>query len=112
MKKYLFCLFFLIGMQNVKAQKTAVAAAVADKIARKMADTLNLTNQQKQQVYDINLRLHDRKMAMRQLHSNNPSLEMYLQRIENTRDSLYQTVLSEEKYLRYRQKKPNLVNNN
>jgi hypothetical protein len=96
-----------------EAQATSPAAeALANKIAQKMKDSLALSAAQQQQVYNINLQLHQQKIAVRQQYPGNDSLiTVNLQRIENKRDSLYQPVLGQAKYGQYQLKKKNLVNN-
>jgi hypothetical protein len=102
-------LFF--AMFLLKAQQTP-AVQIAQKIAQKMQDTLSISPQQRQQIFQINIQLNDLKQAVRQQTSNRDSLQRGFQRIERGRDSLYHTVLSDEKYQLYIQKKRNLVNNN
>lgn len=109
--KIVFVLVFLIAAFSVNAQ-TSPAAAVADKIAQKMKDSLDLTASQKEQIYQVNMQLHETKMQRRQQYGGTDSVRFYVQRVENTRDSLYRPILGEEKYQLYRQKKSNLVNNN
>jgi hypothetical protein len=88
------------------------AQIVANKIAQKMKDSLSLTTIEREQVYQINLQLHNQKMLIRQQHINQDSVRIYTQRIEQTRDSLYRIILNEEKYLLYIGKKKNIVSNN
>ena len=92
--------------------QTPAAMQLADRIARKMKDTLNLTSQQQTQIYNINLKLNDLKMKVRQQYTNRDSLTVKLQRIERGRDSLYHLVLSDTKYNFYLQKKINLISAN
>ncbi len=78
-------------------------------IAKKLQDSLGLTQNQKNQVYTINMLLHQQKIDIRQQHPQSYSLDRLFQKVENTRDSLYRTVLQEEKYLLYLQKKAWLI---
>lgn len=104
-------LFFITAVADLKAQSNP-AQDISSRIANKMRDTLSLFSAQRDSIYSINIELHNRKQLVRQQYSNMDSLRIKIQAIENTRDSLYRTVLSEEKYLMYRQKKRNLVSNN
>lgn len=107
-------ILFLIAFSFLSAKGIAQsdhANQLANKIAQKMKDSLNLTSQQKNTIKDINLSLSDQKKVARQQHPG-PSAVSYIQKIENTRDSLYKQILSADKYLLYKQKKRNLVNNN
>jgi hypothetical protein len=85
------------------------AETLSNRIADKMKDTLDLTLQQRNHVFAINMQLHQQKQAARQQFTNGDALQVAVQQIERTRDSLYQAVLSNEKYLLYRQKKRTLI---
>jgi outer membrane lipoprotein-sorting protein len=111
MKTLLTIAIVLIITMAAKAQSSP-AADLANRIAQKMKDTLDLSAQQKTQIYTINMQLHYRKMSFRQQYAGTDSVRFYLQRVENTRDSLYHGVLSDEKYLLYQGKKINLVTSN
>jgi ribonuclease HII len=111
MKKILL-LTCLLGMMTMAEAQTTPAVAMADKIALKMKDSLNLTDHQKGQLFQINMQLHESKAAIYQQYTHGDSLRIHLQRIENSRDSLYRAVLNEEKYRLYRQRKQNLISNN
>ncbi len=63
------------------------AEQVAERIALKMKDSLALSTQQNKSIYSLNMQLHNQKMAIRQEHTNSPSLRLLLQQVENTRDS-------------------------
>jgi hypothetical protein len=102
----------LISFNKTHAQTSAPAVELAQKIAKKMKDSLNLNGNQRSQVYAINLQLHNQKQLIRQQNSNPDSLSRKIQRVEKMRDSLYRPVLGEPKYQLYLQKKRNLVNNN
>jgi hypothetical protein len=84
----------------------------ARKISQKMKDSLNLSEEQEKKVYTINMQLHDKKREARDKYKNPVELGPQLQRIENTRDGLYETVLNKKQYILYKQKKRNLINNN
>lgn len=96
------------GMAQTSSQPSP-AEALSNRIADKMKDTLDLTLQQRNHVFAINMQLHQQKQAARQQYSNRDALQAAVQQIERTRDSLYQAVLSNEKYLLYRQKKRTLM---
>lgn len=88
------------------------ATVLAQKIAKRMQDTLQLTDAQKARVYEVNMWLNQQKMLVRQRYAQPDSARYYIQKNENSRDSLYQAILPAEKYLIYKDKKRNLVNNN
>lgn len=88
------------------------AEQLATRIAKKMKDSLSLTASQQTQIYTINMQLHQQKQQVFTRYQASDSLRIHLQRIENSRDTLYSSVLSPDKYLLYRQKKRNLISNN
>ena len=106
-------IFILIALLFASMSLSAQTAGeqLATKIAQKMKDTLSLTEQQYNQIYGINMQLHQQKQQMFGQYKGD-SLRLQLQRIESTRDTLYSAALSAEKYQLYKQKKINLVNNN
>ncbi len=108
-KTFLLVLATMLIHLSSQAQ-AATAQELAEKIARKITDTLSLTDSQYVQLLGKNLQLHQLKAQVWQLHDNNDSLlQVHLQRIENTRDSLYRPVLTNQQYLLYLQKKRTLV---
>lgn len=109
--KLLITFLLLCSFQLARAQSDP-AAILANKIAVKMKDSLLLTDGQKQQVYQLNLQLHQSKATVRQQYAGTDSLRLRVQWVENTRDSLYRGVLDSEQYQLYLQKKRNLINNN
>ncbi len=106
----LFMFLFVIGIATNSHAQT-MAEEIAGRIAKKMKDSLSLTETQRQQVYDINIRLTSQKQAARAASTDREIVGKELQRIENTRDGLYQPILGEEKFGTYKMKKNNLVNN-
>lgn len=112
MKKIIIIIPALIFAFSVLQAQPTPATQLAEKIAKKMKDTLNLTGNQRNQIYNFNMQLHTQKSAARQQFTDADLLRINLQRIENTRDSLYHSVLPEPKYLIYQQKKRNLVSGN
>ena len=110
-KIYSLVVVFLLIYCSGKAQQTPVEI-ISKKIADKMRDSLQLTVTQHDTLYAINVRLHNEQIAARQQYQSLDSVRRKIQRIENTRDSLYFPVLGSDKYSLYRSKKINLVNNN
>jgi hypothetical protein len=85
---------------------------LANRIADKMRDSLSLSEKQRNEIFVINTQLQNKKKAARASGQNRESIGLALQQIENTRDSLYATVLSASEILVYKQKKRNLIRNN
>ncbi len=95
----------------VCANAQSEAQNLAHKISQRMADSLGLTSNQKDLLYNVNMQLHDQKMLVRAKHNAVDSVGFYLQVVEDTRDSLYRPIITEEKYLLYKEKKTTLVSN-
>lgn len=114
MKRKYFLLVCLVVMINCGqlVQGQNPATQLANHIANKMRDTLNLTNPKRNQVFAINMYLHNRKMIVRQQTTDPELLRTRLQRVEHMRDSMYQGILTPAKYLLYLQKKRFLVSSN
>jgi hypothetical protein len=104
--------FSIIGALNAQQPVSANAQQVAQNIATKMKDSLNLTVQQKNQLYNINIQLHTQKQGARTQHTGNmPQLTQAIQAIEKKRDSLYQPILTVPQFNLYKTKKRNLIAN-
>lgn len=109
--KSLITLSLLLGVLVSGAQTPG--EVLADRVAKKMKDSLSLTEAQKGQIYSINMQLYQQKQEMfSKYKAAADSLRFYVQRIENTRDTLYSSVLSAEKYQLYKRKKLNLLFDN
>lgn len=115
MKLLVIFALVLVTAYNAVGQANAgnsVAENLSKKIADKMRDSLALTEQQRNSIFDINMQIHNEKRQKRKQYANDPLLGNQLQKVENTRDSLYRAVLPEDKYILYKKKKTNIVNNN
>lgn len=105
----------IILVQTSMAQtnnQSSLAENVSERIADKMRDTLGLTPQLRNKIFAINMQLHQQKQAARQQYTNRDALQVFIQNIERTRDSLYQAVLPNDKYMLYKQKKKELIRAN
>lgn len=108
MKKIIVVIILITGALAVQSQSSEIAS----RILHKMRDSLLLNVTETNKVDSVNQVLHAQKMGVRQQHSHIDSLTKYTQRVERTRDSLYQIILPENKYFLYREKKRNLISNN
>jgi hypothetical protein len=111
MKIVSFITTVLLLSVAVRGQTAGPAQQLAQKLAKRMQDTLQLSDKQYQQIYLLNMDLANRKQQARQ---QNPGQAEYLQtlfqQIENQRDSLYKAVIaSSEKYQLYKNKKLNIL---
>lgn len=110
--KYMRIIFLLLVLTACCFSSYSQQNEVAQKIAQKMKDSLSLTTSQQQQLYAINIQLHEQKMTARQQGGNPNVIGVNIQRIENSRDSLYKPVLTDQQFVLYRQKKKYLISNN
>jgi hypothetical protein len=109
MRFFLFTSIFIFLLQNANAQPIDLST----RIAQKLQDSLGLSTAQRDSIYAINIRLQHQKTQVRSQYTGTDSLQYHIQRIENTRDSLYKRIIADEgKYNLYKQKKRYLVSNN
>lgn len=109
--KIVLTISFLLTTVFVCAQTPG--ELLAEKVASKMKDSLMLNDNQKEQVYSINMQLyHQKQEVFVRYKSAADSLRFHIQKIENARDTLYSGVLPSEKFILYKQKKLNLLFNN
>jgi hypothetical protein len=104
MKNILILVICIIAFGNAQGQSNP-AEVLANRIAQKMKDTLQLSESQRSQIYDLNMQMHNQKMQLRQQFAGDSTLRDRIQAVENTRDSLYSPVLTEQQFLAYKQKK-------
>ncbi len=112
MKYYLLIfIFFLLFIPDIVLGQDA--ETMQKRMLKKIEDSLALTSLESLKIELVNKSIHAKKMAVRQTHKEQfDSLQYNIQRIENTRDSLYKLVLPENKYSLYIQKKKVLLTNN
>jgi hypothetical protein len=112
-KIILICAFYSFFGLCVNAQPQQKAEQLALHIAQKIKDTLNLHDSIKTKLYNINMQIHYNKMQARMQFINQlDSITFKVQRIERTRDSLYQIIIPPSLFSIYKQKKRNLVSPN
>lgn len=112
MKRSVFFLLLICAITGLTYAQSSPAIELATRIADKMRDSLQLSDVQHRQVYAVNLALHQQKHNVRNKWQNRDSVRLALQRVENTRDSLYKTTLSAQQFELYRQKKRLLISAN
>ncbi len=103
-----FLLAFFVLTFVARAQGSMAEKHAAD-ISKAMKDSLKLSNKQQDDIYAINMQVHGSKLAARKLSLDRFIVSKDLQRIENSRDSLYSTVLNDKEFAEYKTKKKNLV---
>jgi len=109
MKKIIATIIIIALAQTGHAQTPA--ESLSHKMAQRMKDSLALSETQQSQIFQVNMSLHQQKMAVRQLYNHSDSMRVHIQAIENSRDSLYKPFLTEAQFQGYRQKKKNIVRN-
>lgn len=112
MKKFKILIVLIYLISNQAFAQNASSVNVSLRIAQKMKDTLQLSNIQFNNIKQINIAIANNKSLIRSQVSTRDSIMLATQRVENTRDSLYGTVLTNEQKLLYLQKKRTLVSNN
>jgi len=111
MKKITLFAVFLLYIHFLQAQENA-ATKLAIHIAKKIADSLGLTNEQRTKLVYVNMDLYNEKKKFYDKTKKKEVMEKELQKIERTRNKRYEKVLTKEQYALYLQKKRNLVKNN
>jgi hypothetical protein len=109
MKNILLIVFIIVVCCSKTHAQVSPGEQIAIKVAQKMKDTLGLGDEQKQRIYDINMQLLQKSIAVWKQHTVQDSIRYHLQRIEMTRDSLYKPILTADQLQLYRQKKPYLI---
>jgi hypothetical protein len=112
MKKKLSLLCLAICCVVAAKAQGSFSASIAEKFSQKAKDTLGLSETQRVQLYTINMQLESLKQKVWQKYESEDSLKSNLQKIENTRDSVYRPVFSEAQYQMYLNKKRYLLSNN
>lgn len=113
MKKIIMLVILITAFSLYSNAQLTYAQEYSIKVAERMKDSLSLSGDQKVQIYNINIQISNQKAGVwRQYAGTDSLITVNLQRIENTRDSLYLPVLGEEKYSLYLNKKKRLLNNN
>lgn len=111
MKQFFLMLLTCICFDYLGNAQSGNTDAVAQALALRMRDSLQLSNGQKDSIYAINVQLNELSTAVR-AQGQPDSLQSRLQRIEYTRDPLYRAVLGIDKFLLYKRKKVALLTGN
>lgn len=111
MKKVIILIYvFLFLCFSINAQ--TVSSDISLKIAQKMKGSLLLTDAQFNSIFNINVALANNKKSTRSQYSTMDSIISKMQKIENSRDSLYKTILTQYQFDVYFKNKQRIVNNN
>ncbi|HEX8608431.1 MAG TPA: hypothetical protein VF679_07325 [Pedobacter sp.] len=111
MKKLIILFLIATGCFTISVAQPQPAKDMAHKIANKMKDSLSLSQAQAEKIYKINMELFKQKDKVRKEFKGSDQLTAQIQKIENTRDPLYQPILK-DKYAKYKEAKTKLISNN
>ena len=93
-------------------KRTQAGQMTAGRIMQKMKDSLQLSDSAAQQIYNFTLQIQQQKYQVLDLYRGTSALPGQMTLVENTRDSLYATVIPPGQYQSYKQRKTSLVFNN
>lgn len=107
MKNLVFLILFivpLISMAQTNQEKSSKY------LADRLRDSLSLNGKQYQELFKINLALEEQKKNARSMDDQIDVKRKRVQKIENTRDSLYATILNTKQFEAYKSRKSSLLN--
>lgn len=108
--KISFTILIIFTTINTHSQSIASSQFV-ERVSYRMRDSLNLSKTQFKEIYGINQNLEAQKDSVWKKYHNVEFVNQGLQSVENTRDSLYHTVLTNQQFNLYLKKKILLINN-
>jgi hypothetical protein len=121
MKHFLLLLGCIAGLVLTgKAQVMSSAAntarqpdtTLAHRITQKLSDSLSLSAEQRRQAFAINRWVDSSKVAVIRTYHGRDSLNILMEKLEHTRDSLYLRLLTDKQLMQYGLHKRTLVLNN
>lgn len=118
MKKYIILGLLLSGLQisftyaqDYKAERVKKNTEyLAKKIAKNLHDSLKLTVEEYNAIYEANIKIQNQKIFIMGLTIGRDSIGIQLQKIENKRDSIYAKILPKVKLELYITKKRHYLN--
>jgi hypothetical protein len=98
--------------QDFKVQRVQKNSEyLAKKMAKKLQDSLKLTNEEYFAIYESNIKIQQKKINAMALKMSRDSIGMQLQKIERSRDSIYGKILPITKLKSYIDNKRYYINN-
>ena len=91
-------------------QSDSVRLNRSRQIAKRMSDSLALSQSQRTDILNINASLEQQKALVFKTDTIRDNITRELQRIEKQRDVLYRNVLTEKQFQTYEKSKTNLIN--
>jgi len=120
--KYFFVLLYsiaglvLVGKAQVMNSSGNAARQIdttlAHRITQKLSDSLSLSANQRPQAFAINRWIDSSKAAVIRIYHGRDSLNILMEQLERTRDSLYQRILTDKQLMQYGLHKRTWVLNN
>jgi hypothetical protein len=115
MKKYIIiaaCVTFGLRTNAQTDSAKVKLAELNNKMAKRVGDSLNLTLNAVDSIRIINKGLAEKKVVIWRTGLDSKTLQREIQAVENMRDSLYKTVLSQSLYFEYMRRKNEIISNN
>lgn len=98
------------SLKQKEKQNTTLRVDRSQQIARKMTDSLELSQTQRADIININTSLEQQKALVFRSDTNRTNITRELQQIEHQRDNMYRSVLTEKQFKIYEKSKMNLIN--
>ena len=110
------CIAGLILTGNAQTMANRVVrqmdTTLAHRITQKLSDSLLLSVEQRRQAFAINRWVDSSKVAVIRAYHGQDSLNILMEKLERTRDSLYLRILTDKQFEQYGLHKRTLVLNN
>ncbi|WP_126972917.1 hypothetical protein [Gynurincola endophyticus] len=107
----MFLTFFLLIVSFIGYSQSDNPAVIyrSNLVTDRMNDSLFLSPSQKDSIWSMTARLLRETELLFSQQMNSDSLKKSIQLVENKRDGLYKTVLTDEQFLKYKKHKVNIV---
>ena len=113
MKKIALIIIICVAFSPAYSQVDSIALSLATRIANRLMDSLDLTENERDKILNANIELHKKKVKVRSDYSDAGELKYFIQQIENSRDSLYKLIIEpDEKFQAYLSRKRLLLQSN
>lgn len=89
-----------------------IDTTLAHRISQKLSDSLLLSADQRRQAFAINRWIDSSKVVVVRTYHGRDSLNILMEKLERTRDSLYQRILPDKQFVQYGMHKRTWVLNN
>jgi len=107
MKNILILLLFIVPLSSMAQTNQEKSSKY---LAERLRDSLSLTEKEYQELFKINLILEEQKKNARSMNEDILIKTKKVQKIENSRDSLYAIILNPKQLEAYKHRKSSLLN--